>query len=104
MDTQDTMRSGAHAEDGQKRKTPGMVTAWISGVIVFVLSAGILVVVFNAVGRTPWPTENAAPAGAGRFEWLLMDLLIVFLAYLAGRSSFRSSLKAEADRRHEGRI
>ena len=104
MDANEAGNRSEEARPEQKHKAPGIVSAWISGVIVFVLSAGILVVVFSALGRTPWPTENTAPAGAGRFEWLLMDLLILFLAYLAGRSSFRSTLKAEAKRHHEQSI
>ena len=36
----------------------------------------------------------------GRFEWIFTDVFIVFLAYVAARSSFKSTLRAEA-KRHE---
>jgi len=85
----------------QKPEPPGLMSAWISGVVVFTLSAGILVVVFVTVGRTPWPCARTAPAGAARFEWVFMDLLIIFLAYLAARSAFKSTLRAETKQREE---
>ena len=101
MDMQGNSCNSEDTAGVQKPKPPGLMSAWISGVVVFTLSAGILVVVFLTIGRTPWPTSRTAPAGAGRFEWVFMDVLIVFLAYLAARSSFRSTLRAEAKHREE---
>jgi hypothetical protein len=103
VDKDETDAKEKKASRRQRPRPPGLVSAWVSGAIVCVLSAGILVVVFCAIGRTPWPTENASPAGAGRFEWLLMALLIGFLAFLAGRSAFRSTLRFEAKRRDKQR-
>ncbi len=85
----------------RKPRAPGLVSAWISGVVVFTLSIGILLVVFITIGRTPWPTSHATPAGAGRFAWVFTDLLIVCLAYLAARSAFKSTLREEVRRREE---
>jgi len=98
---QDNKRNTESPPIDQKPKPPGLISAWISGVIVFILSAGILVVVFSTIGRTPWATAHTAPAGAGRFDWVFMDVLIVFLAYVAARSSYRSTLRAEAKHREE---
>ena len=100
MDTQSKPRNGKGVPDHQKPHPPGFVSAWVSGVIVFILSVGILVVVFSALGHMPWPSVRAAPEGAARFSWVFMDLLIAFMAYVAARSSFRTTLRAEA-KRHE---
>jgi hypothetical protein len=96
MDAQRKPGDGKGARSHQKPPPPGLASAWISAVVVFTLSVGILVVVFSVVGRMPWPTSQSAPAGAGQFEWIFIDALIVFLAYVAARSSFRSALRHEA--------
>jgi len=99
MDTANKPGKGALSR--QKPRPPGFVLAWISALIVFMLSAGIGVVVFSVLGHAPLPTQQDVAQGAGQFAWVFMDLLIVFMAYVAARSSFRSTLRAEARRLEE---
>jgi membrane protein implicated in regulation of membrane protease activity len=99
MDT--PSKPGKGALSRQKPRPPGFVLAWISALIVFVLAAGIGVVVFSVWGHSPWPTPQAVPEGAAQFAWVFRALLIVFMAYVAARCSYRSTLRAEAKRREE---
>ena len=101
MDTQSKPGHGNGVPDHQNPHPPGLVSAWISGVVVFILSVGIGVVVFSVLGHMPWPTAQAASDGAARFSWVFMDLLIAFMAYVAARCSFRTTLRAEAKRREQ---
>lgn len=97
----DRQANPRQAPEKQKPKPPGLASAWVSGVIVFILSAGILVVVFSALGRFPWPTGHTSPAGKDRFEWVITDVLIVFLAWIAARCAYKAALRAEVKLRED---
>ncbi len=51
MDMQDNGCNNEGATDVQKSKPPGLVSAWISGVVVFTFSPGFLLVVSMTIGR-----------------------------------------------------
>jgi hypothetical protein len=98
MDTESKSGNYENENINERISTKGTASARTSAVVVFIMALAVLAVLSAVAGHPPWPLSKDAPIGAGRFGWVIIGIIILFLSYLGAYSSYKSTLKAEAKR------